>query len=801
MRKSVWIFLLAVLGPSAVLGWLALRSAEEQKIILERQTAELYQRETETLSAAVRGLIDEQRRSFGEVVQGFLKEEPAPSVARDFATRLVKTWPRKAVGFSLDSEGRLISPGTQEVAACTSIPEVVRDHGGFLWGNTSAAVYNVSVDDLTQPELLRKNKGLADNRVGASSQLNGRDAWRARVLNAEPTADNEKAAATKDFKLAEAEVSSDEKDKLASQEQMMRGGKGSPAKENAAMAGAISKTEKSAAVAAAPKPAAAPASAARQAKPGGDAPGSGPSLALAKKKDLSAYADRAESAPAPPASIAPAAPLALDEKPAPAKSLRLEGTMDLGNFKRPDAPAEEKSKTAPVVTLDSIARPQDQNALVTNTRVVQPQQMLGNDSDQRAVLSTLAPSTAEFRTLYEGQSEGVLTRFVQNKLTLVFWVRPVQASGALFGCVLDAADLGDLWPPIMGTLQGYQQRGRLESTMTRRGGPEFILALLDDRGRPVATAPAGTTGRDWKRPFVASEVGEALPHWETALYLQRPEQIQESALGLRRTLGFFIVALLGAIAVGCWLVVADTRRQLALAQQKTDFVSNVSHELKTPLTSIRMFAELMLGGRAETQAKAPQYLRIIMVEAERLTRLINNVLDFAKIERRQKRFDKKPLELHEVVARVWEGHELHLRESGFTTHWEAAPPPYSVVGDEDALAQVLVNLLSNAEKYSAERKEIELHTYLDGRFICLSVLDRGLGIPAGSERKIFEPFYRAHDSLSSGIQGSGLGLTLAQRLAHEHGGEIEYRAREGGGSAFTLKIPVQREDPSEGRTA
>jgi signal transduction histidine kinase len=146
-----------------------------------------------------------------------------------------------------------------------------------------------------------------------------------------------------------------------------------------------------------------------------------------------------------------------------------------------------------------------------------------------------------------------------------------------------------------------------------------------------------------------------------------------------------------------------------------------------------------------------------------------------------------------MIERIWESHELHLRESGFSTKWRAASPPYPVIGDEDALAQILVNLLSNAEKYCGERKEIELHTYLDDHHVCIAVLDRGNGVPNGEERKIFEAFYRAHDSLSSGIQGSGLGLTLAQRLAQEHGGTIEYRAREGGGSAFTLRLPLARE--------
>jgi signal transduction histidine kinase len=319
--------------------------------------------------------------------------------------------------------------------------------------------------------------------------------------------------------------------------------------------------------------------------------------------------------------------------------------------------------------------------------------------------------------------------------------------------------------------------------------PDYVLALLNDKTRPVATQPPNENGRDWRRPFVASEIGEALPHWEAALYLIRPEQLQENARRVRRTLLLLVAAALAAIAFGGWAVFADARRQLALAQKKTDFVSNVSHELKTPLTSIRMFAEMMQSGNA-TAEKSPQYLRIIVAEAERLTRLINNVLDFARLERKQKRYDFRPLDLHAVLARTWEGQELHLREQGFTTRWQAAPPPYPVRGDEDALAQILVNLLSNAEKYSAGQKEIEVHSYLAQNSVYVSVLDRGSGVPPGEEKKIFEAFYRAHDSLASGIQGSGLGLTLAQRLAKEHDGEITYQAREGGGSNVTLRLPL-----------
>src|SRR4030095_16987936 len=143
--------------------------------------------------------------------------------------------------------------------------------------------------------------------------------------------------------------------------------------------------------------------------------------------------------------------------------------------------------------------------------------------------SAIAPETTEFRMLCQGLEEGIVTRFVQDKLALIFWRGPAEAPNLLFGCVVDAGDLRELWAKIMP-----------EPQLNAKGVPEFVVALLDDRAHPVATAPANETNREWKRPFVASEIGEALPHWEAALYLMRPEQLQESAVGLRRTLTFLI---------------------------------------------------------------------------------------------------------------------------------------------------------------------------------------------------------------------------------------------------------------------
>jgi signal transduction histidine kinase len=305
-----------------------------------------------------------------------------------------------------------------------------------------------------------------------------------------------------------------------------------------------------------------------------------------------------------------------------------------------------------------------------------------------------------------------------------------------------------------------------------------------------ASAQSPANGRsDWKHPFVAAEIGEALPHWEVAVYLLDPSQAGRSASTFKLTLGLLVALLVLAIAVGSWLIVADLSRQLRLARQKTDFVSNVSHELKTPLTSIRMFTEMLAEDRVPDESKRRHFLGIITAETARLTRLINNVLDFARLERGEKKYQFAPFDLAALVRETVDSYRPHLETLGFTLRSQIPAEPITFNGDRDAMAQVLVNLLSNAEKYSGERKEIEVALESSAGAIEVRVSDHGLGVPAGCEEKIFDQFYRAHDSLGSGIQGSGLGLTLARQIARAHGGDVTFERRDGGGSCFLLKLP------------
>jgi signal transduction histidine kinase len=958
MKKSVWIFLFAVLLPSVVLGWLALRSAEEQQIVFERRTAELYQKETESLAVTVRDTVDAERRAFGETVHRLLAKGDAEALAHDFTNTLADAWEMKAVGFAINREGKLVSPS---VAAASKKPELHRfllGNGGFLTSTEPAIVYNWAGDNSAyrNPKLEqnRSKSATAQNAggsypgaVSASNSVASKDIAQ-RSEN--PVPENEIIVPTTSSAVfgnapltlgnssgvsggivgmdpvfvqgavnagiapglngtstiflsggvqincqVPANVSAfDFTGVMSAPDQRNLAGifpqicipAGSSAvnlmpqgitdfgkQENLVL---LSDSPEQSPLLPVPMPAMAPVGAAAMPAPiegvadkaaatqkampaptdpvGGKERMRATGLADAAKKmkpaelatDVQsarkaagaiAELKRDESAretampekradyPAAPPAPAPIRtrapqpavmsserqqtlqPTAATPAAAPLEAEPLAKTKD-----QPQGPPAAKSPQVtaapePVATLrksemlqnaqktsDDTATPQTKtgaaNLLLSNTinRQVEPQQVLGM---QGPALSTVMPEEAEFRSLTEDGYDGLVARFVQDRLNLIFWVRPPEAPEMVFGCLIEAGHFGDLWKDVL-------ERHRSASRGSYAGSeakPGFVLALLDDRGRSVATQPASSPVRDWKHPFVASEIGEALPHWEAALYLASPTALADSARGLWRTLAFTIAGAVALIAFGGWLVVADARQQLALAQQKTDFVSNVSHELKTPLTSIRMFAELM-HDRPQPAEKQGQYLRIITVEAERLTRLINNVLDFAKIGRKQRRYEKKPLDLHDVVARVWESQELHLREAGFTTRWEAAPGPYPVLGDDDALAQVLVNLLSNAEKYSTGRKEVELHTWLDDGHVDIAVMDRGMGVPNGDDRKIFEAFYRAHDSLNSGIQGSGLGLTLAQRVAHEHGGTIKFERRDGGGCRFTLRLPLARTQES-----
>jgi len=456
------------------------------------------------------------------------------------------------------------------------------------------------------------------------------------------------------------------------------------------------------------------------------------------------------------------------------------------------------------------------NYKAAQSRMVNPQSQVYQNAEKATVenaadegqnnLSKVVPAEAEFRQLIGDQTDGLLARFLQNKLKLMCWHRLHAEPDLIFGAQLNLER-------VVADLRGFVQPDR-------SWGDDICLAVLNDNARPVVVSRAPFQA-NWKRPFVATELGDALPHWEAAAYLVNPAQLTQAAQTARLTLGLLIAVLVIAIGTGSLLIVRSLGAELKLARQKTDFVGNVSHELKTPLTSIRMFSELLAEGRVADPVKQHSYLQIITTEAARLTRLINNVLDFSRMERGEKKYNFQACELTDLVRATAETYRPHLESAGFQFACELPAARIPVRADADALSQVIVNLLSNAEKYSAQserRSPTRLDSESDQRSVPeagappkeitlhlaqrqsplphaeIRVLDRGPGVPRGCEEKVFEKFYRAHDSLSSGIQGSGLGLTIARQIARAHGGDVVYEPRDGGGSCFVLRLPMLTTD-------
>jgi len=244
------------------------------------------------------------------------------------------------------------------------------------------------------------------------------------------------------------------------------------------------------------------------------------------------------------------------------------------------------------------------------------------------------------------------------------------------------------------------------------------------------------------------------------------------------------------LAGGIFLTHRNVSKELALARLKSDFVSNVSHELRTPLSLIRLYAETLELGRLTSPEKHQEYYCIIRKESERLTALINNILDFSRIEAGRKEYDFRETDLHELVCNTLESYRYQIEQHGFTLEEKIGDvPPLRV--DREAMARSLVNLVNNALKYSQDRKYIGVNLYRANGSVKLEVIDHGIGIPPSEQSKIFEKFYRVGDPLVHNTKGSGLGLSLVQHIAQAHGGDVVVDSAPGAGSKFTITLPLQ----------
>jgi len=223
---------------------------------------------------------------------------------------------------------------------------------------------------------------------------------------------------------------------------------------------------------------------------------------------------------------------------------------------------------------------------------------------------------------------------------------------------------------------------------------------------------------------------------------------------------------------------------------KSYFVSSVSHDLQTPLTSIKMFAELLSEKKNISQNDTIEYLAIIQGESERLSRLINNVLDFSKIERGVKEYHFSRLNIIHVVENVLKLMHYQLLQRDFQVDFNRSEKEIFIVADNDALFAAILNIISNAIKYSVTEKYLGISVATEGRHVAIQIKDKGMGIASAEQTHIFETFYRSKEDKIQNMAGAGLGLTLVSHIIKAHHGEIKVTSRPGEGSTFTLLLPI-----------
>ena len=276
----------------------------------------------------------------------------------------------------------------------------------------------------------------------------------------------------------------------------------------------------------------------------------------------------------------------------------------------------------------------------------------------------------------------------------------------------------------------------------------------------------------------------------------RPEGTTIADISNRWTrLAFMILGALSLLMLtGMILAYRNVSSELALARLKSDFVSNVSHELRTPLALIRLYAETLELGRISTAGKHQQYYEIIRKESERLSSLINNILDFSRIEAGKKEYSFRETDVADLVRNTLESYRFEIEQNGFQFEQKIDNnlPPLHV--DREAIARSLLNLVNNAVKYSAAEKYLGVHLYRRNDKVNLEVVDHGIGIPVKEQVKIFEKFYRVGDPLVHNTKGSGLGLSLVRHIVQAHGGVLAVESAPGRGSKFIITLPVQNSE-------
>ncbi len=267
---------------------------------------------------------------------------------------------------------------------------------------------------------------------------------------------------------------------------------------------------------------------------------------------------------------------------------------------------------------------------------------------------------------------------------------------------------------------------------------------------------------------------------------------RQKGMQIARTTFFYGFTLL-ILLLAVYFLISNIYNKIKIRQMKEDFISSVSHELKTPLAAIKMFTETLNMGRVKSEKQTKEYYATIIRETDRLTRFINKILDFQKIEKGKKIYSFEKVNIKNLLTSAINIYKDQVQDEKLVVEEEYSDDLPEIELDEDAMLQVLLNLLTNAYKYSKVEKYIKVKARAEGNLIFISIIDRGMGVSKDRITKIFDKFYRIDRDAAKDIKGSGIGLAFVKSVVEAHDGEIAVESQLNRGSTFTISLPIKRE--------
>ncbi len=293
--------------------------------------------------------------------------------------------------------------------------------------------------------------------------------------------------------------------------------------------------------------------------------------------------------------------------------------------------------------------------------------------------------------------------------------------------------------------------------------------------------------------FFEKRFPTTLYKWILQVVPRNYTEMERNARNQRRAILFLTLLSMTLIFCSLAVIYVAGRRERQLTQLKEDFISNVSHELKTPLSMIRMFSEMLVTNRVKSDVARQEYYGIIFKESDRMDRLVANLLDFARLERESHSLHFERTDIARLVLDEVEAYRFQIQKQGFELQSEVDKEIPEIIADPNAISMAFFNLLDNAVKYSGDSKRVMVKVSQSNGSIHLAVRDEGMGIPEAEQQKIFEKFFRGSNAGLRKVRGSGIGLAITRQVAEMHGGEVRVESEPGCGSTFIMRIPIRSE--------